>query len=45
MSQFDFGINLESIIQKLNHLIKEIIMSVNFKPLAELQQRQRQHQD
>ena len=34
MSQFDFGINLESIIQKLNHLIKEIIMSVNFKPLA-----------
>ena len=35
MSQFDFGINLESIIQKLNHLIKEIIMSVNFKPLAD----------
>ena len=32
MSQFDFGINLESNIQKLNHLIKEIIMSVNFKP-------------
>jgi chaperonin 10 Kd subunit len=35
MSQFDFGINLESIIQKLNHLIKEIIMSVNFKPLVD----------
>ena len=35
MSQFDFGINLESIIQKLNRLIKEIIMAVNFKPLAD----------
>ena len=35
MSQFDFGINLESNIQKLNHLIKEIIMAVNFKPLAD----------
>ncbi len=23
MSQFDFGINLESIIQKLNHLINK----------------------